>query len=59
MDIKKTARANKEDLCVRDCKHGRSIIKYAAVVWHSTPTIKNSADIQRFQISALSIKILL
>ena len=37
------------------CLHVRSILEYAAVVWHSGLTLENKASIERVQKSALAI----
>ena len=37
------------------CLHLRSILEYAALVWHSGLTLENKASIERVQKSALAI----
>ena len=39
--------ANEIELLDIYCKHVRSILEYAAVVWHSALTNENTADIER------------
>ena len=51
----KTSGANTKELFDIYCKHVRSILEYAAVVWHSALTVQNSGDIERVQNSALAI----
>ena len=51
----KSTGASSEELVDIYSKHVRSILEYAAVVWHSALTIENSADIERVQKSALAI----
>ena len=41
----KSSGANTKELCDIYCKHVRSILEYAAVVWHSALTVQNSLDI--------------
>ena len=43
----KSSGANTKELCDISCKHVRSILEYAAVVWHSALTVQNSLDIER------------
>ena len=47
--------ANTEELKNIYCKHIRSILEYAAVVWHAGLTLENKATIERVQKSALAI----
>ena len=51
----KTSGANQQELVDIYCKHIRSILEYAAVVWHSALTKLNISDIERVQKSALGI----
>ena len=51
----KRSGANQTELVDIYCKHVRSILEYAAVVWHAGLTQINSADIERVQKAALSI----
>ena len=51
----KSSGANTKELCDIYCKHVRSILEYAAVVWHSALTVQNSLDIERVQKSAVAI----
>ena len=43
----RAAKANREELCDIYCKHVRSILEYASVVWHSSLTIEITAYIER------------
>ena len=47
--------ANQSELVDIYCKHVRSILEYAAVVWHAGLTQINTVDIERVQKAALSI----
>jgi hypothetical protein len=47
--------ANSSELLDIYCKQVRSILEYAAVVWHSGLTQQNTADIERVQKCALAI----
>ena len=47
--------ANQSELKDIYCKQVRSILEYAAVVWHSGLTKENNANIERVQKSALAI----
>ena len=47
--------ANTQELKDIYCKHIRSILEYAAVVWHAGLTVENKATIERVQKSALAI----
>ena len=47
--------ANQNELRDIYCQQVRSILEYAAVVWHSGLTIENKANIERVQKSALAI----
>ena len=47
--------ANREELKDIYCKHVRSVVEYAAVVWHSSLTRDNISDIERVQKCALSL----
>ena len=49
--------ANTEELKDIYCKHIRSILEYAAVVWHAGLTLENKAIIERVQKSALAINL--
>ena len=47
--------ANKSELRDIYCKHVRSVLEYAAVVWHPGLTLENTTSIERVQKSALAI----
>ena len=47
--------ANKNELRDIYCKHVRSVLEYAAVVWHPGLTLENTTSIERVQKSALAI----
>ena len=51
----KKSGANEEELLDIYCKHIRSILEYAATVWHAALTNENTTDIERVQKSALAI----
>ena len=47
--------ANTNELKDIYCKHVRSVVEYAAVVWHPSLTRENTTDIERVQKCALAV----
>ena len=54
LDVEKT-QASRSELIDVYCKQVRSVLEFASVVWHSSLTACNSADIERVQKAGLAI----